>query len=483
MKTGRRGAAVFLLGTLGLLVAACAHYPLNARLTEYRADGGYRFDPLLADEKADELFVCLSFSGGGTRAAAFAYGVMKSLRETTIPLRGTTVSFLSEVDCISSVSGGSFTAAYYGLFGDRIFTEFEDRFLRRDIERELFWRVLSPINWARLASPYWSRIDLAAELYDETVFKERTFAELIASPRRPFIIMNATRLTNGSRFQFTQEEFDFLGSDLSEYKVARAVAASSAFPVLLSPLSLWSYPPPAGSSPPEDYVQALKSAAADQGRYYRALHRMELMTGDRKYIHLMDGGLADNIGLRTIMAGWESTDGFILRRMNDGGIKRLVVIAVNARTDPPEYLSSSERPPGLGSVAYKVATVSMENYSFDTVDLMRRLEQGRDQLQRTAADCQRHLDRSCPSAPPVDQLRRVPACIVEVSFEAIQPEGRRGEFLGLPTSFALSGRQVDALIQIGGELLAQNREFQKLLRALRGEPSLGAGAGEKGNCS
>ena len=97
----------------------------------------------------------------------------------------------------------------------------------------------------------------------------------------------------------------------------------------------------------------------------------------------------------------------------------------------------------------------------------------------------RYLDQNCPAAPPLPQFARpIRTCIVEVSFDAIQPAGRREEFLRLPTSFALPGDTVDALIQAGRELLGQSADFQRLLRALRNEPELGAGVdGETGNCS
>jgi NTE family protein len=159
-------------------------------------------------DPADELFVCLSFSGGGTRAAAFAHGALLRLRETDIG-RGRTL--LDEVDCIAGISGGAFTAAYYGLYGNAGLDTFYDRFLKRDIQMELAGRVANPANLVRLASPYFSRIDLAAELYDETVFERRTFENLATRGARPFIILHATNMANGAPFEFTQAEFDFPG--------------------------------------------------------------------------------------------------------------------------------------------------------------------------------------------------------------------------------------------------------------------------------
>ena len=95
----------------------------------------------------------LTFSGGGTRAAALAYGVLEVLRATPIVWEGERRSLLDEVDVISAVSGGSFTAAYYALKRERAFADFESAFLKRDVEADLRRQLLSPVNWARLASP------------------------------------------------------------------------------------------------------------------------------------------------------------------------------------------------------------------------------------------------------------------------------------------------------------------------------------------
>src|SRR5262249_42170470 len=125
------------------LLLGCA--PMTARLPPDRlptrgGDGpGYRFQNLAGGPEDPEftaenkLFVCLSFSGGGTRAAAFAYGAMLALRQARIDWpRSETL--LDEIDCISSVSGGSFTAAYYGLFRDDLFEHFPEHFLYRKVQ-------------------------------------------------------------------------------------------------------------------------------------------------------------------------------------------------------------------------------------------------------------------------------------------------------------------------------------------------------------
>ena len=61
----------------------------------------------------DEYLIGLSFSGGGTRAAAFSFGVLSEMDR--VPLRGAAASMLDRIDFVSGVSGGSVTAAYFGL--------------------------------------------------------------------------------------------------------------------------------------------------------------------------------------------------------------------------------------------------------------------------------------------------------------------------------------------------------------------------------
>ena len=180
-----------------LPLTSCATYPVNPPLFQYNPQSGYRFENLNAPGNSDSLFVILTFSGGGTRAAALSYGVMEKLRKTTIQWEGEERRLLDEVDVISSVSGGSFTSAYYGLFREELFDheKFEKDFLYRNIEGELIASLFNPINWFRLASPTFGRIELATELYDREIFREKSFSDLINQARRPFIMINATDMT------------------------------------------------------------------------------------------------------------------------------------------------------------------------------------------------------------------------------------------------------------------------------------------------
>ena len=80
----------------------------------------------------DDTVVALSFSGGGTRAAAFSYGVLTAFDETPTPNRST--SLLDRIDFVTGVSGGSVLAAYYGLKKRGALADFKLRFLMRNAE-------------------------------------------------------------------------------------------------------------------------------------------------------------------------------------------------------------------------------------------------------------------------------------------------------------------------------------------------------------
>ena len=130
-----------------LFLGGCASRPVNPPLAAADPDKGYRFQVRhqAQQAKGKENLVILAFSGGGTRAAAFSYGALEFLRRTeVVGQQGQTVRLLDTVDIITGVSGGSFTALAYGLYGDRLFAEYEHRFLKRDVQGEIIARVLSP---------------------------------------------------------------------------------------------------------------------------------------------------------------------------------------------------------------------------------------------------------------------------------------------------------------------------------------------------
>src|SRR5256714_10236333 len=142
-----------------LLLGGCATRPVNPPISQADPRTGYRFETRQAESKnRKDNLVILAFSGGGTRAAAFSYGVLEVLRRTElVGARGVKSRLIDHVDIITGVSGGSFTALAYGLYGEKLFDDYEQRFLKRHVQGELIARALSPGNLGSLSQSTWGR--------------------------------------------------------------------------------------------------------------------------------------------------------------------------------------------------------------------------------------------------------------------------------------------------------------------------------------
>ncbi|HSF58389.1 MAG TPA: patatin-like phospholipase family protein, partial [Candidatus Binatia bacterium] len=327
-----------------IVLCGCATVaPVNVPVDRVKPETGYRIAKLLVRDRGPannpDALVFLAFSGGGTRAAALSFGVLEELRRTPIVVKGHQHSMLDEVDLIAGVSGGSFTALAYALYGERLFDEYQQRFLKRNVQGELIRRILNPAHWPRLASDSYNRSELAADYYDEILFGGATFNDLI--PRRsPVAVVTGTDLSTGARFEFSQDTFDLMCSDLGSVRLARAAATSSAVPVLLSPVTYRNYGGTCGATLPvwlQD-VANREHAARPAGR---ALLRYRDFTalGDsenRPYLHVVDGGVSDNLGLRGMLEALEQLEASptFQREMRFAELRHIVVIAVNSRSAP-----------------------------------------------------------------------------------------------------------------------------------------------------
>ena len=242
-----RGLTRLALAALlpAIVLCGCATVaPVNVRIDRVEPETGYRIAKFLVRDRGatnnPDALLLLAFSGGGTRAAALSYGVLEELRRTPIVVKGHQHPLLDEVDLIAGVSGGSFTALAYALYGERLFDEYQQRFLKRNVQGELIQRVLNPANWPRLARDGYGRSELAADYYDEILFGGATFSDLLPL-QTPVVVVTGTDLSTGARFEFSQDTFDLLCSDLGSVRLARAAATSSAVPVLLSPVTYRNY--------------------------------------------------------------------------------------------------------------------------------------------------------------------------------------------------------------------------------------------------
>jgi predicted acylesterase/phospholipase RssA len=454
-----------VLKRLLLIVAVTSggcSYPLNPALSTISLSTGYRYSVVRQPPTNDKPFVILAFSGGGTRAAAFSFGLMEELRQVEYAARdGSKRRLLDNVEIVSSVSGGSFTSAYYALFPERFFSEFPDRFLYRDIQGGLVLRLFNPYNWFRLASPDFSRIDMADEYYNDKVFEGKTFADLLNRPRGsvPFLVLNATDISINHRFEFTQDQFDLLCSDLSGVTLSRAVAASSDFPVAFAPLTLNNYKQDCGPLP-EWIGPALVRGQNPKRRVAEAAAAKSYRDPDRRYVHLLDGGLSDNLGLRGPFQAATTTDSpwSVLKYANLGQLGRLMVIAANAKTTKQRAWDAKSSPPGIRAVLDVVTGGPMDDVSFDSIDMVDGHFDSMKQLARTVNSCNKLLAR-CPDAPRINNPLATDFTFAELTFDDLTDPRLRRCLQELPTSFSLPGKTVDLLRAAAGYLLMHSQDF------------------------
>lgn len=433
---------IFLLLLLTLL-AGCSSIikPVNQPVDPSKPQFNGR---LISQERRNDYHVVLAFSGGGTRAAALSYGVLEALRD--IQLADPSRTLLSEVDLITSVSGGSFTSAYYGLYGDKIFTDFERSFLRQDVKGALLGRLFSPGYWFKSLITGFDRTEMSVEYYDNNIFNGATLGDF--DPNGPFIEINATDLASGLRFPFTPSVFDYICSDWDSFPVARAVTASSAVPVLFPPVVLKNYAGECGYQFPELEKQAkLAGESSEYGRYiFESLEKLS-DAETWPYIHLVDGGISDNLGLRSVIERVDMMGADNIARQN-GLPSEIVIVLVNAETNPESGIERSSQKPRLGTTVSAFSHVQIERYNLETRALFkRRLAYYRDVFMQHYRD-----------------EKPLHITYVNLGFSSITDDQVRRFFNSMPTTFSMSNHEVDSLIAAGRSLLQSDEGFQAFLQ-------------------
>jgi len=439
-----------------LVLSACtAQYPLNPGVAKIDRAEPYRVK-LASPERSHDTLLILAFSGGGTRAAALSYGILEALDLVEVPAppakEGRRHTLLDEVDLISGVSGGSFTAAYYGLHGREIFNDFRTEFLYGDFQGSLLRGLANPVNWFRLLSPRYGRSDLAQEYYDEKLFRGATLGDIAKKPG-PVVMILATEAGEGISFAFTPSQFALICSDFDKFPVSRAVAASAAFPGALSPVVLKNYAGRCDIRTPRWITEALAKPDLSSRTYYNALRMNTYLDARRKpYIHLIDGGVSDNLGIRGILESLIARGGIhaSLRALGLEKTRRVGIVIVDAKTQEKARWQILDEVPGIGAILGASSTIMINKYNFETIELLH------------------HVAREWTHDDEVHGQKPIDFYIVHVAFDALADERERDYFNAVPTSLALEPEQVDNLREIASKLLYENREFRRLVQDIGG---------------
>ncbi|MBR0682032.1 patatin-like phospholipase family protein [Roseomonas eburnea] len=409
-----------------------------------------------------DLLVFVAFSGGGKRSAAFAHGALRGLRGIPVQPAGQPGwSMLDDVDYISGVSGGSFPAAHYGLYRERHFETFGQDFLKRDVNAYIYGIYLLPWRWDWVVNPMVGTNDYMAQVYDRLMFHGATYADLL---RRgpPIISVNATDITNEVSFPFIGGIFGLLCSDLNSFPIARAVAASNGFPVLFTPITIESHAehcqgrrPP--TMPPASWATpaSASSRRAELGRILNVYADPE----QTRYVHLMDGGIIDNLALRALLNVFVALGGNQeVFRATARDTRRVLILSVDGEAAPDRSLGRQRVVTGLGQIFSAVSGAQIDAFNFETLALAR---------DEVAALVQGLREYRCREARTINGHRcdDVQGTVVHVSLQGIDDPAERARLQSIPTGLTIPDADVDALVEYGERLVSQHPEIRAVAAA------------------
>lgn len=262
---------------------------------------------------------------------------------------------------------------------------------------------------------------------------------------------------NGAQFGFTSEQFALICSDITQFPVSRAVAASSAVPVIFSAITLTNRAGSCNYTPPVWLQQGLQEKGTHNRRYRIARNlNAYLDRAAHPYIHLVDGGLADNLGLRAVMDYIVIEGGLwnTVKKINLADVQSIVLISVDASALLPSQWEQSATAPTTMAVLDAATTTPLVNNNFETLEYLRsNLASWRSEIKKH--QCQR-----------LSQCRTPQIYHIEVQLEDVVDPVLRDQLASVPTDFALEPKVVGKLIDAGHEVLISHPEFQRWIKAI-----------------
>lgn len=473
--------AALLLASPLLTGCAALNAPINAPLA------GSGNAPLVEVTSADigegELFVGLAFSGGGMRASAFAYGLLEELRRAGVSTADPD-GLLDHVRLVSGVSGGSVTAAQFGLYGPRGLDDYREGYLLTNAEKYMANSPVNPVAIVRGISGGANDRSTFARYLDEALYHGATFGDLRRRSKIKTWI-NATDVANNTPFLFAPETFDALCSDLSSLPISEAVAASAAFPLVFSPVVLKAHQGACTYVEP-DWLTAARynpEATAAMRAHARALESYA-DPAKVQYVKLLDGGITDNFGTTGLAVERARAQAAYAPMTPEEAVKlkRMLFLVANAGVETDYAWTLKPGGPGGAALAMSIARSSMSAATRSGYDAMRS------ELRRWHEDL---VEWRCALAPAeVRRLRGVAPdwdCadvklfVGEVSFEGVDP-AMRDELNTVPTRLRLKPDQVDLVIEAGRIATRASPEFNGFLRTLDSaslEERVAAGGGRR----
>ncbi len=460
-------AAFSLAGCVGADIG-----PINAQTSRVE-----QASPAFLPEAGDDgsTVVGLAFSGGGTRAAAFGYGVLRELDDILIDEYPRRRSLVDNIRMISGASGGAVAAAYFGYRGRDGYRDFRERFLLKNAESGMKTAV-TPGNLFRALNGGINNRSTFAQWLDRNLFDGATF-ENLKWPNAPIVWVNASDIYNRTPFLFSYDTFAALCSSLDDVKLADAVAASAAVPVVFSPVVVSAKSPDCGYVRPKWLERALadKDVSVRLQAYAKALDSYQNADA-LDYVKLLDGGLTDNIGVTglTLERASSETPYGPLSPSEAVKLSTLIFIVADAGREQNANWAKTTVGPRLPALLGAVSATSITSSVRDEFDA----------LKLSTADWQRDLVQyRC--GLPAETVRRyrgslagwncrdVQLVVEQISFADLEPAEQAIVNL-VPTRLKLPPEQVDATIAAARNALRANANIQAAIARVKRRAGVGS---------
>lgn len=302
-----------------------------------------------------------------------------------------------------------------------------------------------------MVNPTYGTNDEMGTIYDKLMFHGATYADLLRNGK-PFVSINATDINYGTVFAFSQDSFDLLCSDLSSFPIAQAVAASNGFPVLFSPITLTSYAKQCGGREPVWVHAAAAGGPLSRERQLAELARLYLDPAKTSYVHLMDGGIADNLAMRfmieTAIAYGDNVD-----RIREAGFdraRRILLISADGESSRDSSWPQQRTVSGLGQIFSAVSGAQIDSYNFETLIL------ANSEITRLVAFLKK---LRCDQAPTIDgyPCDDVQGFFEHLSLSGIADAAEREKLQHIPTGLTIPDADVDALVAAGDKQVRDSK--------------------------
>jgi NTE family protein len=218
---------------------------------------------------------------------------------------------------------------------------------------------------------------------------------------------------------------------------------------------------------PDWATAALESRAVNTRSYVLAKHLSAYQDVENyPYIHLFDGGITDNLGIRAIINPTLVT-GNMYKKLDEldlGNTRKLIVIVVNSRAEQDISFAKRDYSIPLFDTLGVASSIPLEHFSFETMELLRRNMRSWERSISKGRCAEMHGSNRPKDSADKDCMAKT--YLIEISFDALTDEKERKHLQNLPTSFSLESADVDRLRAAAKKILYESKVFQSLIKEM-----------------